>query len=234
VGPSVCILDEHTPNRYQTEESMIWLANVLWASIGKKVMMAATGLGFSAFLAVHLLGNLTLYGGGGLFNTYAEKLHQLGAVLTIAEWGLLFLAMVHVGTGITLFYENLRARPVRYKVNKRAGGRTIGSATMPYTGFFLLAFVTYHLAGFHFVDKTDQTIYQVVAAAFSQRGTVILYVLAMVLVAIHISHGFWSAFQSIGASHPKYTPIIKGLGTLFCLVVGFGFGLIPIYMFLLG
>ena len=212
---------------------MIWLANILWASVGKKIMMAATGLCFSVFLAVHLAGNLTLYGGAGLFNTYAEKLHQLGALLTIAEWGLMFLAGVHVLTGITLFYENLRARPIRYKVNKRAGGRSIGSATMPYTGFLLLAFVVYHLSGFHFTDKTDQTIYQIVVAAFSQPGTVALYVLAMILAAVHLSHGFWSAFQSIGASHPKYTPIVKGLGILFCLIVGFGFGLIPIYMFVI-
>ena len=215
------------------ETSMIWLANILWASIGKKMMMAATGLSFSVFLAVHLAGNLTLYGGDGLFNTYAERLHQLGALLTIAEWGLMFLAAVHVLTGITLFYENLRARPIRYKVNKQAGGRSIGSATMPYTGFLLLAFVIYHLAGFHFTDKTDQTIYQIVDTAFGQPETVALYVLAMILAAIHISHGFWSAFQSIGASHPKYTPIVKGLGILFCLIVGFGFGSIPIYMFVI-
>lgn len=215
------------------ETSMIWLANILRASIGKKMMMAATGLSFSVFLAVHLAGNLTLYGGDGLFNTYAERLHQLGALLTIAEWGLMFLAAVHVLTGITLFYENLRARPIRYKVNKQAGGRSIGSATMPYTGFLLLAFVIYHLAGFHFTDKTDQTIYQIVDTAFGQPETVALYVLAMILAAIHISHGFWSAFQSIGASHPKYTPIVKGLGILFCLIVGFGFGSIPIYMFVI-
>lgn len=212
---------------------MIWFANIFRTSIGKKIMMAATGLCFCIFLAVHLAGNLTLYGGDGLFNTYAEKLHQLGALLRIAEWGLVFLALVHVLTGITLFYENLRARPVRYKVNKRAGGRSIGSATMPYTGFLLLAFVIYHLSGFHFTDKTDQTIYQIVAAAFSRPGTVVFYVLAMILAALHISHGFWSAFQSIGASHPKYTPIVKALGTLFCLIVGFGFGLIPIYMFII-
>jgi succinate dehydrogenase / fumarate reductase cytochrome b subunit len=148
------------------------------------------------------------------------------------ELGLLALAIVHVLTGLTLFYENWRARPVRYRVNKRAGGRTIGSATMPYTGIFLLAFVTFHLINFHFVDKTDRTIFEIVASAFSQTWYVAIYVFAMIVAAIHVSHGFWSAFQTVGASHPKYMPLVRTAGVLFSLIVGFGFGVLPIYVYI--
>jgi len=211
---------------------MTWLANILWTSIGKKLLMAVTGLCFCAFLAVHLAGNLTLYRSGDLFIAYSQKLHQLGGILTIAEWTLAVLAVVHVVTGVTLFYGNLRARPVRYRMSRRAGGRTLGSATMPYTGFLLLAFVTYHLLNFHFAERADGTIFEIVAAAFREPAIVLLYVLAMIVTAIHINHGFWSAIQSIGGNHPKYTPIARGAGILFSLIVGFGFGLIPVYVWM--
>ena len=113
---------------------MTWLVSTLLSSIGKKLMMAITGLCFCGFLAGHLAGNLTIYLGKDAFNSYAENLHSLGPIITLVELGLLFLAIVHILTGTTLFYQNFIARPVRYSVNKWAGGRTIGSATMPYTG----------------------------------------------------------------------------------------------------
>jgi len=217
----------------ESEETMHWVVDTLKAAIGKKLMMAVTGLAFCAFLVVHLIGNLTLYGGRDLFNSYAEHLHSLGPLVTVFELGLLSLAVVHVLTGLILFYENWRARPVGYCVKKSGGGRTIGSATMPYTGILLLAFVVFHLINFHFVDKTERTIFEIVAGAFAQPWYVAIYVLAMIVAAIHVSHGFWSAFQTLGASHPKYMPLVRGVSVLFSLVVGLGFGAIPIYVYVL-
>jgi succinate dehydrogenase / fumarate reductase cytochrome b subunit len=209
---------------------MNWLINTLTSSVGKKLMMAITGLSFCGFLTAHLAGNLTVYGGRAAFLSYAEHLHSLGVLLTIAEWGLLTLALIHVLTGLTLFYQNYRARPVRYKVNKNAGGRTIGSATMPYTGILLLFFVIFHLVNFHFVDKTDTTIYEIVTTAFNTPLYVAIYIAAMIVAGLHVSHGFWSAFQTIGANHPKYMPMIRTVSLLFAVVVGIGFGLLPIYL----
>ena len=209
---------------------MNWLIQTLWSSIGKKLLMALTGLAFCGFLAGHLAGNLTIYGGKDAFNSYAEHLHALGPVLTLVEWGLLFLAVVHVCTGLTLFYQNFSARTSRYVVNKRAGGRTIGSMTMPYTGILLLAFIIFHLMNFHFVDKTNTTIYQIVTQAFESPLYVVIYVLAMIVAAVHVSHGLWSAFQTIGANHIKYMPFIMALSIIFSLAVGFGFGIIPVYL----
>jgi succinate dehydrogenase / fumarate reductase cytochrome b subunit len=213
---------------------MNWLIQTLWSSVGKKLMMALTGLAFCGFLAGHLAGNLTIYGGKDAFISYAEHLHSLGPLITLMEWGLLIFAVIHISTGLTLFYKNFSARPDRYVVNKRAGGRTIGSATMPYTGVVLLVFVILHLINFHFVDKTNVTIYQIVSQTFENPIYVIIYILAVIVAAVHVSHGFWSAFQTIGANHPKYMPLIMRLSIVFGLAVGFGFGLLPIYIFMAG
>lgn len=209
---------------------MNWLAATLTSSIGKKLLMAVTGLCFCAFLGVHLAGNLTLFGGRSMFNGYAEHLHALGILLVAAEWGLLLMALIHVLTGLTLFYQNFRSRPQRYKVNKRAGGRTLGSGTMPYTGLLLFSFVIFHLINFHFADKSQTTIFDIVTQAFSDPLYVALYVLAMIIAAVHVSHGFWSAFQTIGANHPKYMPLLKAVSLVFALMVGIGFGVLPIYI----
>jgi succinate dehydrogenase / fumarate reductase cytochrome b subunit len=212
---------------------MNWITGTLGSSIGKKLLMSITGLSFIGFLAAHLAGNLTIYGGKDAFNGYAEHLHALGPVLTVAELVLLTLFLVHVITGVILFLQNLKARPKRYAVNKTAGGRTFGSATMPYTGALLLAFIVFHLLNFSFVDKTDTTIFNIVSSAFSSPLYVVIYILAMVVAAVHVSHGFWSAFQTVGANHPKYMPLIQTVGIAFAVVVGIGFGFLPIYIFLL-
>ncbi len=209
---------------------MAWVLRFFSSSIGRKVLMALTGLCFILFLSAHLAGNLLLYQGGEAFNAYATRLHSLGPLLNVFEIGLLAMALVHVLFGMWLFYENYRARPVKYAVKKNGGGQTLGSATMLYTGLLVLAFVVYHLIRFHFVDKTSVTIYEIVKKAFQNPIEVTLYVIAMAAVAVHVSHGFWSAFQTIGAHHSKYMPLIKGVGLIFSVVIGLGFGFIPIYM----
>ncbi|MBN1931431.1 MAG: succinate dehydrogenase cytochrome b subunit [Desulfobacterales bacterium] len=210
---------------------MNWVTNTFSTSIGKKLLMAITGLSFCGFLAVHLIGNLTIYGGQGMFLSYVEHLHSLGVLVTAAEWVLVLLAIVHIAMGLTLFFQNLAARPVRYEVKKAAGGRTIGSATMPYTGIIILLFIIIHLLTFRFVDKTPVEIndYSILTATFSQAGFVLLYIAAVIIVAIHVSHGLWSGFQTLGFNHSKYMPFIMGLGIVFSIIVGIGFGFIPIY-----
>jgi succinate dehydrogenase / fumarate reductase, cytochrome b subunit len=209
---------------------MNWLTKTIGASIGKKLMMAITGLSFIGFLMAHLAGNLTIYGGKEAFNAYAQKLHTLGPILKIAEIGLLVFAIVHVLTGVWLFYQNYNARPQKYAIKKSGGGRTIGSRTMPYTGLFLLVFVILHLSNFTFTDKSQTTIYEIVSNTFANPSYVFFYTVAMAVAAIHVSHGFWSAFQSLGLNHSKYMPIIMLLSIVFAVVVGVGFGLLPIYI----
>ena len=209
---------------------MTWFSSLIGSSIGRKMMMAVTGLGFCGFLTGHLAGNLTIYGGKDAFNSYSEHLHTLGPLITVIEWGLLTFALIHVIIGITLFYGNFKARPTRYAVKKSAGGRSIGSQTMPYTGILMLIFIIFHLLNFHFVDKTDTTIFKIVSSAFKDPIYVTIYIVAMIIVAVHVSHGFWSAFQTIGANHPKYMPLIRILSIVFAMIVGFGFGFLPIFI----
>ena len=99
------------------------------------------------------------------------------------------------------------------------------------TGFFVFLFVVFHLINFHFTDKTRQTIYQIVSNAFADPVYVFVYIAAMITVAVHVSHGFWSAFQTVGANHPKYMPLIRGTAICFSLAIGIGFGFLPIYIF---
>jgi len=212
---------------------MDWLIKTVGTSVGKKLLMALTGLAFCGFLAAHLAGNLTLYGGADAFNSYAEHLHSLGPLITVAELGLLALFLVHVLTGLLLFVQNLKARPQRYAVDHSAGGRTVGSRTMPYTGVLILLFIIYHLMNFHFVDKSHTTIFAIVAAAFANPIQMFLYIAAVIVVGVHVSHGFWSLFQTFGANHPKYMPVIQALGLLFAILMGVGFGFIPVYVALL-
>jgi succinate dehydrogenase / fumarate reductase cytochrome b subunit len=211
-----------------------WLIQTFSSSIGKKLLMAVTGLCFIGFLAAHLVGNLTLYAGSAAFNAYAEKLHSLGPILTVFELALLVLALIHVITGIILFFQNYRARSVPYEKDEAAGGRTLSSLTMPYTGFIILGFVVFHLINFSFVDKTDRTIFEIVRSAFANPVYMIIYVVVMIIVALHVRHGFWSAFQTLGANHPKYMPALMVLSIIVGLIIGLGFGLLPLYMWTIG
>ncbi|MFZ7127732.1 MAG: succinate dehydrogenase cytochrome b subunit [Desulfobacterales bacterium] len=209
---------------------MSWLTTTLGSSIGKKLMMAITGMSFIGFLAAHLAGNLTLYGGPDLFNSYAEHLQSLGPVLRIAEAVMITLFAIHVLTALLLFLQNRQARPDRYRTFKSPGGRTLGSDTMPYTGILILVFLIFHLMNFTFVDKTGTTVFQIVQTSFQNPVYVGLYILAMVIVAIHVSHGFWSLFQTLGLNHPKYMPAIMTVGIVLSLIFALGFGFLPIYV----
>ena len=209
---------------------MNWIKQTLWSSIGKKLMMAVTGLAFIGFLMAHLAGNLTIYGGGAAFNAYAEKLHSLGPLLTVFELGLLLFAGVHIITGIVLFLQNWQARPTGYSRYESSGGRTLSSRTMPYTGLIILGFIIFHLINFSFVDKADRTIFQIVSSAFANPLYVIIYITVMIIVAFHVRHGLWSAFQTLGGNHPKYMPAIMMLSVVIGVIVAVGFGFLPIYL----
>jgi succinate dehydrogenase / fumarate reductase cytochrome b subunit len=210
---------------------MNWLVRAFSTSVGKKQLMAVTGMLFLVFLGTHLLGNLSIYGGKASFNAYAQGLHELGKLLVVAEVGLVVCLAIHVFLAVLLWLENRRARPVKYAVDKSGGsGRTFSSVTMPYTGLLILIFVAVHLAGMshHIVDQSRRTIFQIASSLFANPLILIFYVFSMIVVALHVRHGLWSAFQSVGLNHPKYMPFIRGLSIIYAIIVGVGFGLLPI------
>lgn len=212
---------------------MNWFVDTIQTSIGKKLLMALTGLGFVLFLAIHLIGNLTLYAGKDTFLSYVAHLHALDPIIRVAEIGLLLFALIHVATGLTLVWRNWKSRPVRYQVKKNAGGRTIGSMTMPYTGLLILGFVAVHLGDFHFIDHDRQdAVFQAMTNAFASAPHAVFYTLAVLAAALHVSHGFWSLFQTLGANHPNYMPAIRGLGLAFSLLAAVGFGFIPLSVYM--
>jgi succinate dehydrogenase / fumarate reductase cytochrome b subunit len=209
---------------------MHWLLRIFISSLGKKLVMAITGLCFCLFLFVHLLGNLTIYGGNSMFNAYAGHLQSFGPLLNAVEIGLVLLALLHISFGLLLFIENIRARPIRYAVKKNAGGRTWSSSIMPYTGLYLFAFILIHLLSFRFIGSSTRTVSELVAAAFTIKGYVAFYVFSVIVAALHVRHGFWSAFQTVGLNHPKYFPLIQGASLLFSFALGIGFASIPIFV----
>ena len=209
---------------------MNWICRTLSTSVGKKQLQAVTGLLFLLFLATHLLGNLSIYGGRAAFVAYAQHLHALGKLLLAAEVMLAAALIIHVILGLILFFENRSARPVKYTMDKSGGGRTFSSQTMPYTGLLILGFIGVHLSNFshHLVDQTNRTIFQITVEVFSHKGYLAFYLFSMVIVALHVRHGLWSAFQTVGANHPKYMPFIEKLSIVFAVIVGIGFGSLPL------
>jgi succinate dehydrogenase / fumarate reductase cytochrome b subunit len=209
---------------------MTWLFRTLSTSVGKKQLMAITGLLFLLFLATHLLGNLSIYGGPAAFVSYAEHLHALGNLLVAAEVVMAVALLIHLSTAVFLFFQNRSARPVRYEMDKSGGGRTFSSQTMPYTGLLVLGFIGVHLATFshHIVDQTTRNIFQIAADVFSHKGYLAIYLLGVIFVAFHVRHGLWSAFQTVGANHPKYMPFIQKLSIVFAVIVALGFGSLPL------
>jgi succinate dehydrogenase / fumarate reductase cytochrome b subunit len=219
-------------------------------SVTKKFAMALSGLGLVGFVIVHLLGNLSLYkSDGAAFNTYAKALHDLGIWIVLAEVGLLVIALVHVVTGFGLKLNHRAARPERYRVWRSKGGNTpsnLSSRTMIFTGIVLLVFLVIHVLQFRFGANVDQgyitqihgeptrDLHRLVVETFKNPMYVAFYMGCMVLLGMHLRHGFWSAFQSLGVTQGAASRklLIASAGLGFVLAVGFLFIPVWIYFFI--
>lgn len=215
----------------------------LWSSVGKKVLMALTGLIMILFLIEHLAGNLLLYGENpDPFNEYSHFLISFGSILYVAELGLVALFLVHVVAAVSVWLGKRRARPDNYALVRSAGPpsrKTIYSTTMIYTGIVLFVFLVIHLKTFkygpHYTTTVDgvemRDLHKLVIEVFRQPGYVIGYVAVMILMGFHLRHAFWSAFQSLGVNHPRYSPLIYGLGIIIAVLLTVGFLGIPIWIY---
>ncbi|WP_456385247.1 succinate dehydrogenase cytochrome b subunit [Desulfolithobacter sp.] len=188
---------------------MSWFTSFCNTSVGKKYIMASTGLLLGGFLLVHAAGNSSIFWGRDAFLSYAEHLHALGPFISVFEIILLTVFSLHVVTGLALALENIKARSSRYVAQHSAGGRTIGSRTMPYTGLVILGFIWVHLQNVHFTDHRNTTIADIVSTILVNPAYTVLYSLGLLALTLHISHGFWSMFQSIGLNHPRYDRLIR-------------------------
>ena len=217
---------------------MTWLCRYLSSSIGKKQLMAITGLLLSGFLIAHLLGNFLLMAGADAFNLYAYKLTST-PLIYIAEAGLVAIFLGHLGLAMKLTQENKAARgPQGYYMKTKTGkGSTLASSTMIYSGIIIGIFLVTHLMHFKFGSYYEtkvngvvmRDLYRTVIEFFQNPLFVAWYVAAMILLGLHLSHGVQSAFQSFGLRHHVYTPIIKKASLTFSLLVAAGFAALSIW-----
>ena len=204
----------------------------LSSSIGRKYVMAVTGLSLTLFLLVHMAGNLTLYAGNEAFNAYAEVLES-NPLLPVAEAGLLGLFVVHVLFALLLTGRNRASRKERYRSDLGMGAKTIASTTMWITGPLLLVFLVIHIWDFRISKELleEYDLAQMVVDRLRQPVGFVIYTGAVVLVGLHMWHAFQSAFQTLGVAHPRYRVLIQNTGRLITALLVAGFGGIPFYLF---
>jgi succinate dehydrogenase / fumarate reductase cytochrome b subunit len=219
---------------------MNWLARFVGSSVGRKALVAVTGLGLLGFVIAHMLGNLQLFLGREALNAYAAQLKDLGGLLWLARGGLLLMFVVHVALALKLAAESKAARPVKYA--RPVGRVQANPATrmMVLTGSMVLLFVLYHLAHFtlgvahpeHHGVPLDAAgrhdVYAMVVAGFSQPLVSGLYIAAMALLGVHLHHGIASVFQSLGLNNSAYAPLLERLGRSLAWILFLGNASMPI------
>jgi len=211
------------------------------SSVGTKVLIALTGLGFAAFLVEHLLANLLVLFDGPAYNAYAHRLLS-NPLIYVAEAGLVVLFVTHAYKAIANYGRNRAARPQSYAVRKNAGHtsrKSLASTLMIVSGAWLLLFIVIHLRTFKFgpVYETPdgmRDLAKLVNEDFQRPLIAAFYVISMAVVGLHLRHGLSSAFQSLGIDHPRYTPIIVKAGLVIAIAIGLGFALVPVVIFLTG
>lgn len=209
--------------------------------------MSLTGLFLILFLVVHLAGNLQLLFNdqGQAFNMYAAGM-ATNLFIKVVSYGNFFFILVHVIDALVLTIHNKKARKVGYAVSPKDTKSTWASKNMGLLGVITLFFLITHLKGFWYEFKWGnipmvtydgmeyKNVYEIVQAAFSNPIYAGMYVICMIFLALHLAHGFQSAFQTLGLNHKKYTPIIQTVGKIYSVLIPLGFASIPIIMFLKG
>lgn len=223
---------------------MSWVTKTLKSTLGRKLIMALTGLFLILFLTGHVSGNLLLFkdDGGDAFNMYAKFMTTNPAVKLLSY--LTYISVIgHVIYSILLGQHNKSARPVGYAEAKGSTNSTWASRNMGILGTFILVFLAGHMYSFWYQmhwgsiptimieGQEYKDLYNVVKVAFQQTWMVVLYVVAMGFLGFHLSHGFASAFQTLGLNHKKYSPAIKALGQFYCIVVPALFASMPLYIY---
>ena len=224
---------------------MSWFSQALNSTIGKKVIMSLTGLFLITFLIVHVSGNTLLFknDGGEAFNLYAQFMTS-NPLIKAASIILYSGIILHVIYALVLTIRNKSARPVGYAVANSSQNSSWKSRNMGVLGTIVLIFLIIHMRSFWYemkfgevptvaIDGTQvKDLYSIVTAAFTQWWYVSLYVLAMIGLGYHLAHGCWSAFQTLGLQHKKYSPAIKKVGLAFAIAVPLLFASMPIYLFI--
>ncbi len=209
-------------------------------TIGTKILIALTGLALFGFLIVHLAGNLLIIAGPEAFNAYSHELIS-NPLIYLAEAGLALLFVVHVWKTVGNHVRNRAARPAGYEMKRPAGHtsrKTLSSTWMIVSGTTILVFLILHLKTFKFgayyaaSEQGGRDMYRLTVEVFQRPGYVVWYVVAMVLVGMHLRHGITSALQSLGAIPPGMTRKVLMAGAMVAIAIAGGFALLPVYVYL--
>lgn len=217
------------------------MANLFCSSIGKKVIMSLSGLFLITFLLVHLTANLFLLAGSDAFN---GAVHFMGTnpIIRIMEPLLAAGFLVHVAYALVLTVKNLKARPVGYAVSSGSSSAWNSRNMLP-LGIFVLAFLIFHVANFYWKMKVSHEIgilpdgshdaYKLVGLFFQENLAFdLVYIIAFIALGFHLTHGFWSAFQSVGLANNVWYKRLKCISLLYTALIVGGFTIIPLYFFL--
>lgn len=219
---------------------MIVIKRIVQSSIGKKALMSITGLLLVGFLVAHLAGNINMFFGPDAMNNYGKSLRNFPMLLWVARGGLIVIFLIHFAMAILLTIENRKARPVRYAYNATMQ-TSLASRTMILTGLVLLSFVIYHLMHYTLgtvhseffkkpdsIDPSREDIYSMVILSFRQPLITITYLISLFILAVHLSHGIRSSFQSLGFNGERYQSTLKTISYTFATLLFLGFASIPV------
>ncbi len=204
-------------------------------TIGKKLIMSITGAILLCFVIVHMLGNLQVFAGQAKLNAYAAFLQSLGGVLWAFRALMLLAVLLHIYTGLTLWFQNRASRPIRYHAFTPTKS-TISSRNMMLLGLALGFFVVYHILHLTLgkvhppFDPAD--VFTNVVRGFSQPLIAGAYVLAMIFLGLHLYHGVWSMFQSLGLTADRFDRARRGLATLVAVALTAGNISMPVAIFI--
>jgi len=193
--------------------------------------MAVSGAALFAFVVGHLIGNLQFFEGPEKLNAYGHFLRSMPALLWGSRIGLLVMVGLHIWSSISLALLKNEARPIGYQ-RKKAVHSSYAARTMYWSGPIIAAFVIYHLLDFTFgvvnPGFKDGEIYANIIRSFEVPAVAAFYILAMALLCLHLFHGIWSMFQTLGVHHPRYTPMLKRFAAVSSILIFLGFVSIPI------
>ncbi len=204
----------------------------LWRShIGRKALMAVTGIVLFVYVLVHMVGNLQAFEGAARLDRYAAQLRVFPALLWTARGVLLLAVIVHVAGGLGLWAERRRARPVPYR-DYAPVASTPASRTMIWSGLLILGFVVYHLLDLTFGVVNPEfrpgQVFHNVVVSFGRAVAVLFYVVAVAGLGFHLWHGLWSMFQSLGVSSRAFTPGIRRAAAALAVILALGFSAVPL------
>lgn len=201
------------------------------STIGKKVIMAITGLLLVGFVVGHMLGHLQVFQSAAKYNAYAHFLQSLGGALWLARGGLLVATILHVLMAVQLTQRKRAARPVAYaKLEPQVS--TFASRTMRWGGVLILVFVVFHVLHFTtlnvFPEYRDIDVYSRMIVAFRTPWITAFYVLAMLGVGLHLYHGAWSSMRTLGLTRGTPNPFKRNLAAGLAIIVALGFIVVPV------